>query len=323
MISVIVPVYNSAPYLQQCINSIQSQSYSNLEIICINDGSTDNSLALLQTISQNDPRVIVLSQVNSGVSAARNAGLDVATGEYISFIDSDDILEPDMYEVLVNLATEHQADICHCGYKKIFQNGTTKNVQGTEKLLVQNYMAATECLLTGKYFVGSLWNKLYKKELFTGIQFDTSLKINEDILMNVQVFQRANKVVFWDVPKYHYFERASSSCNRTNIVKKKVDCVSASEKILELYKNTQLEYICAGRMQGALIDLYRTYLFMDMKGTQDIRDTINNKICTLMPLCQNHSLRGTINYRFMRHLPNLYRIIYTVYDHIRKPNWDL
>lgn len=323
MISVIVPIYNNAPYLEQCLTSILFQTYSDLEIICVNDGSTDESLKILHTIAQKEPRITVLSQENAGVSAARNAGLDVAKGEYIAFVDSDDELEPDMYKMLLNLAVEHQADIAHCGYKKIYQDGTTKDVQGTKKLLVQDSREAIECLLSGKHFVGSPCNKLYKHELFSDVRFDTSLKINEDVLVNVQVFRKAKKIVFLDLPKYHYFERIGSSCSRTDQLRKKQDCVAAAKKMLEVCKDTRLEGICASRLQGALTDLYRTYLLTDTRGTKAVREDIHNKISAVTPLCKNSSFRNEMNYRFMRYLPDLYRIIYTVYDHIRKPNWDL
>lgn len=323
MITVVVPVYNNALYLESCLDSILAQTYRDLEIICVNDGSTDNSLELLHTIAKRDPRVTVLSQENAGVSAARNAGLELAHGDFVAFVDSDDELEPDMYETLLKLATEYQADIAHCGYKRMHLDGTEKNIQGTEKLLVQDSWNAIQCLLTGKFFVGSLWNKLYKKELFSDVRFDTSLKINEDVLINVQVFLKAKKLVFLDVPKYYYYERASSSCSRTNQLRKKQDCVAASKKMLEACTNTQLESVCAGRLRGTLIDLYRTYLLTDMRETKAVREDLHNEILKAAALCKAPSSRSAFNYCFMRYLPALYRITYTVYDYIRKPNWDL
>lgn len=323
MISVIVPVYNNAPYLEQCLTSILSQTYSALEIICVNDGSTDESPEILHRIAQRDPRITVLSQENNGVSSARNAGLDAANGDYIAFVDSDDELEPDMYETLFRLAAEHQADIAHCGYKKIHLDGTTKDVRGTGELLVQTSHEALECLLSGKYFVGSPCNKLYRRELFSDVRFDTSLKINEDVLMNVQVFFKAEKIVFLDVPEYHYFERAGSSCGRTNLLRKKQDCVAASEKMFDLCRNTELEGVCAGRLRGTLMDLYRTYLLTDIRGTKAVREDIHSKIRTAAPSCKSRLSRSEINYRFMRYFPQLYRITYSIYDKIRKPNWDI
>ena len=131
MISVIVPVYNSEKYLKACIDSIIKQTYTDLEIICVNDGSTDGSLEILREFACMDSRVVVHSQENHGVSTARNVGLKFAHGEFVSFIDSDDEMELDMYELLIQTQNEYQADIVHCGYKRICRNGTIKEVFGT------------------------------------------------------------------------------------------------------------------------------------------------------------------------------------------------
>lgn len=196
MISVIIPVYNSAPYLEQCLNSVLSQTYPNLEVICVDDGSTDISKHIIQKFVEEDSRVILVSQPNSGVSTARNAGLDIAHGEYITFVDSDDEIEPDMYETLLDLLLRYKADIAHCGYKKMHLDGTVKDVLGTGELLVQDSSEASKCLITGQHFVGSPCTKLYKQELFSNIRFVPELKINEDVLVNAQLFNRAQKIVF-------------------------------------------------------------------------------------------------------------------------------
>ena len=323
LVSIIVPVYNTAQYLEECLQSIIGQTYRELEIIAVDDGSTDGSAELLDRLSENDSRICVIHQQNGGVSAARNAGLAVAHGDYVTFVDSDDLLESDMYETLIKLAEEHQADIAHCGYKKIQMNGTEKDVLGTGKLLIHNSQEAVECMLRGQYFVGSLCNKLYRRELFSDIQFDTALRINEDVLINVQVFLKARKLVFLDVPKYHYFEREGSSCMRTAQLRKSKDCVAAAKKMQEVCKETELGNICAERLKGTLIQLYRVYLMMNIRETRTERENLHKQICAITPLCRNLSRRKEYNYRFMRCAPVLYRIVYTAYDRIRKPNWDL
>ena len=122
MISVIVPVYNTEKFLKNCISSIANQTYKDLEIILVNDGSTDNSGKICDDFAQKDSRIKVIHQSNKGVGAARNAGLDVAKGAYIGFVDSDDILRPDMYEFLLNNLIVHNADISVCGVQKIDEN---------------------------------------------------------------------------------------------------------------------------------------------------------------------------------------------------------
>lgn len=323
MISVIIPVYNSAPYLAQCLDSVLLQTYHDLEIICIDDGSTDASADILKEYAQKDPRILVVHQANSGVSVARNAGLDRASGEFIAFVDSDDEMEPDLYEVLVSLIREEQADIAHCGYRRVCLDGSRKDVQGTGCRLSQDSLEAAECLLAGRHFTGGLWNKLYRRALFGELRFDPALKINEDVLMNCQLFCRAQRIVFWDVPKYYYFERPNSSCSRTKQVKKKQDCVGAAERILELFRGTPLEDICIQKLQHALLELYRVRLLM---GDRDSRSECSRLHEKIRQNFSNHricSKRMLWNYRFMRWLPGVYHMVYCVYDRIRKPNWDL
>ena len=323
LISVIVPVYNTEKYLVQCIRSILNQDHNNLEIICVNDGSSDNSLQILMELSRQDRRLKVLSQANAGVSAARNTGLDAATGDYVTFVDSDDELEPDMYTVLTRLMTQYHADIAHCGYKKIHMDGSAKDICGTGMLLVQNAEEATQNLIEGKCFAGSICNKLYRRSFLAAVRLNTSLKINEDILFNAQLFQKAKTIVFLDVPKYHYFERENSSCFRTQSLRKYSDSAAAFEEILQMHRNTSLEPVAAKRFRYCLIALYRAYLYDNIKENQSIFDQLHQQICDVSALCPEGSFRDTMNYTFMRTFPRCYKWIYYLYDHIRKPNWDL
>ena len=322
-ISVIVPVYNCEAYLSACIDSILQQTHRDLELILVDDGAKDGSGAICDSYAQRDPRVRVIHQINQGVSVARNAGLDLATGDMVTFVDSDDTIEPDMYEVLVKLALEHGADVAHCGYRKVHFDGSFKDVLGTEVQLVQNAREASECLLSGKYFTGSPCTKLYRRELFSDVRFDSDLKINEDVWMNVQVFNRAEKLVFLDVPKYHYYEREQSATRVTNRLKIKRDCVEASKKMLELYRTSPLEGVCAAKLHYALLDLYRECLLRDFYGTKAERNSINNVIKSVKKIERVVNCRTNWNYCFMRNLPWLYVVVYRIFDWIRKPNIDL
>lgn len=322
-ISVIIPVYNCEEYLPACLDSIVCQTHTDLEIILVNDGSRDNSPAICDAYAQKDARIRVIHQKNQGVSAARNTGLDAATGNWIGFVDSDDTIEPDIYETLLNLALKHDADIAHCGYRKIHFDGTSKAVLGTEKLLVQGGVEACECVLAGKHFTGSPCTKLYRRDLIHTLRFDPDLKINEDILMNIRVFLSAHKLVFWDVPKYHYYERSESATRKTNRLKIKRDCVKATEEMLKLLTNTQAEAACADRLIYALTDLYRTCIFESIRESKEERMQIHCKIVKLRESYGNISARSMWNYRFMRYLPGVYVMVYRMYDKIRTPNIDL
>lgn len=323
MISVIVPVYNSEKYLAACLDSILAQTVRDLQIICINDGSTDSSGEILAQYAKKDCRIIVLNQENSGVSAARNVGLRAAHGQYIAFADSDDILEPDMYAHLLELMQSYGADIAHCGYRKVYADGTGRDVGGTNILLIQDSGEAAQCLLSGQYFTGGLWNKLYRAVLFDGVSFDSDLKMNEDILINAIVFKKARKIVFHDVAKYQYYERAESSCSTMKDARKKADSVLAAERIFACYRGWAAEREAACKLHYALCDLYRSCLFAGEDGGSDGLKQIQDRIKQISPFCGELSSRAKWNYRFICSFPWLYRLIYRLYDKIRTPNWDL
>ena len=143
------------------------------------------------------------------------------------------------------------------------------------------------------------------------------------MLFNAQVFQRAGTIVFYDVPKYHYFERQSSACSRTSSIRKKQDTIAAAEKILGIYKNSPVEVYAAKKMYYSLLDLYRAYLFDGIRKNREAFGVLHQQVLDVAPLCGGSTQRNRMNYGFMRHFPVLYKLVYGLYDRIRKPNWDL
>lgn len=321
MISVIIPVYNSAPYLRKCLDGVLKQTYKDLEIICVDDGSTDNSVEILKQVAEEDSRVKYLLQENAGAAAARNMGLTIARGDYIAFVDSDDIVEPEMYEVLLNLASEYAADISHCGYRKVYSDDTVREVLGTKQLLVQSSEEALRCLLTGQHFTGGVWNKLYAAHLLTDVRFDTGLTINEDILFNVEAFLQANRVVFLDLPLYHYYDHAGSACNRTSNLKKCQDGVVVAQKTLNICKETAVERYAKVRLHSSLCNLYREQLMQGIP--KEIKLQTREQLRKVTQSCETLSTRARLNSFFMIRFPMLYRLVYSIYNALRKPNWDL
>ncbi len=208
MISIIVPIYNSEPYLDRCLASLEKQTYKNLEIWMIDDGSTDESAAICRAYEQRDPRFRYIRQENSGVSAARNRGLALARGEYIGFCDSDDWAEPDMYECLFNLCTETEADIAIVSEISDFNN---HEVSSSAETKLFDPEAAIREMHKGDLFQGQLWNKLIKSELLRDLRFREDVLIYEDMLLMWQVFYRAKRIAFRDLPKYHYTVNPSSA----------------------------------------------------------------------------------------------------------------
>ena len=235
-ISIIIPAYNIEGYLGKCLDSVLKQTYQNLEVIVVDDGSTDKTTEILDKYAEKDTRIVAVHQKNQGVSAARNHGLDLATGELIGFVDGDDIIEPDMYEILVKILEEKKVDIAHCGYQMVFPNRVDYYYGTGEEFYLDKNSGVYE-LLKGTKIEPGLCNKLYKAELFKNIRLPVGVKINEDLLCNFWLFMEAKDSFFVDLPKYHYMIRKGSATT-TPSEKKYRDCFEVAEIIYESCKNT-------------------------------------------------------------------------------------
>lgn len=209
LISVIVPVYNVRDYLEKCLLSICVQTYSNLEIILIDDGSSDGSGELCDLYAQRDKRIKVIHQVNAGQSAARNRGLDIAQGEFLGFVDSDDWIESDMYDFLYRLLEENAADVSICSHY-IETEAKTRVRYSTGRLTCFSCEEAMRALVKDKRVRNYMWDKLYRRQLFDGIYFPEN-RVFEDIAVSYHVFYKAHRVVMQDCPKYHYLKREGST----------------------------------------------------------------------------------------------------------------
>lgn len=209
-ISVLVPAYNVAPWIEKTMESILKQSYSRLEVIVVDDGSTDTTGAILDGIAARDPRVRVIHQENRGLVAAREVGIRHATGDYVAFVDGDDTIEPDLYERLLANAIQYDADISHCGVSFDFPDGHKEAHYGTGMVLVQNRLEGLRELLSGERVEPALWNKLYAASLVAESCLDTTVLNNEDLLRNFTLFSRAERSVFEDFCGYHYYQRPGS-----------------------------------------------------------------------------------------------------------------
>ena len=227
IISIIVPVYNVEVYLKQCLDSIQGQDYQYLEIILIDDGSSDNSGIICDQYKANDTRVKVIHQNNMGAAAAKNAGLRMATGKYISFVDSDDYLEPGAYSHMVKVLTENSADVVQCSYREIYRGNQI------EQYITENSCeyTATEYLktYTENWKSGLLWDKLYVRSIFDNIWFEEGHKIDDEYftyrgIMNASKIIRDKKVV------YNYRKRKSgvmlSDTSKNMILLDRIDYLS-------------------------------------------------------------------------------------------------
>ena len=213
LISVIVPVYNVSQYLKQCVDSILNQSYKNLEIILVDDGSTDRSGLICDQYAQADGRVIVIHKENGGLSDARNAGLQVAKGEYIGFVDSDDFIHPDMYLILVRLLEENRADIAIANWQGFFDGKENEICDSrTGEITFFEDIETLKFLIFGKdkYRISfSVWDRLYRKKVIENHCFPKG-KCYEDVVWSAKVFYGTKKSVYIDRDLYYYRRRDDS-----------------------------------------------------------------------------------------------------------------
>jgi len=206
-ISVIIPVYNSERYLDKCVQSVLSQSYKNIEVILINDGSTDNSKAICKNFVEMDNRVLFINKKNGGASSARNAGIDMATGEYIGFVDSDDWIEPTMYEILKNNMETYATDISICGQ---WQNQKLVGKLNSAQIEVYNQAKALEIMLDATLYGWSLCNKLFQSNLVKKYKLNDRILTGEDLLFHWIAFRKIKNVCYDPRPLHHVVTRQDS-----------------------------------------------------------------------------------------------------------------
>ena len=208
LVSIIVPVYGTEAYLPACIESIRNQSYTNIQIILVDDLSPDRCPEICDRYAQEDPRILVIHQENTGVSGARNTGLRHAAGDYILFVDSDDALYPDAVEILLRDARDYGADMVWAPQKQ-----TGKSASGYEEGAYTVYRDAQSLLLSlnGAHNTNAVWGKLFKAAFVEGILFEEGKNINEDGFFTFQCYLRKPTVVQHNVPVYQYNTRAGSS----------------------------------------------------------------------------------------------------------------
>lgn len=273
LVSIIVPVYNVQNSVARCLESICAQTWKNIEIILINDGSKDESLAVCESFRAKDPRVVLVDKENSGVSDTRNCGLTLAQGEYVQFVDSDDYIEPDFTERLVTAAEENHADLVISPYWMVIPYNSTKTGSTLENLQenlgiepekkpdeIHEYGFLPEGIydrdtfarrlmdMPASFFYSVLWNKLYRRDLLMDnhLQFTSEVRWAEDLVFNLDYILCAKVFVSIPTPGYHYVQNAQSIChtqiNPASIVQNKLQVFDYYKKMytkLGMYEEIQ------------------------------------------------------------------------------------
>ena len=268
LISVIIPVYNVEKYIRYCLDSVINQTYKNLEIIIVDDGTKDSSGEIAEEYAAKDSRIKVIHKENGGLSDARNVGLDVATGRYIAFLDSDDVISLDFYEYLYNMIKEKDYDIAECEFFRI----SSDDIENVQKILDEKNeeieITVKEetsqdalCDFYGRYlnpYVNKVvvWNKLYKREIYDGIRYPVG-RFHEDEFTTFKILNKINKMVT-STRKMHGYMQTSNSIMRRDIKQKQIeDNLEAYEAAVNFFKNNKfIQVKCMRRYLENCLELY-------------------------------------------------------------------
>ncbi len=308
-VSVIIPAYNVSNYIGECIDSILSQSYSNLEVIIVDDGSTDNTAEICKAFK--DSRIRYFKKENGGVSSARNYGLDCVQGACVLFVDSDDFLEKNMIEVLVDKMVKSNSDISVCGAYKYYSDGRKIENQQTQSEIILDKLTSIKWIYDFDHYGSGLWNKLFRVEVLKDIRFPIG-KVAEDYSVMYKVFYRANKIIYDSIPLYNYRQRQSSLTKRK---KTSFDVLEAIENYVEfsrekepkLLKNSIYAYTfsCLG--------VYNTIL--KNKDKKSELKNLKKKIYSNYSIAikEEKKRKRKIQLWIFRYLNFLYPIVYKIY----------
>lgn len=237
LITVMIPAYNAQMYIGRCIESLINQTYQNIEILIVNDGSKDNTKSICEEFSQKDSRVRLINQENGGEGAARNTGLREARGKYLSFVDADDYVKEDFVEKLHSNLMSNDAGLSICGFTELKEETVINETAGSIKIM--NREQAMEMLLREDSFKGYVWNKIFDLDIIrqNKLSFDTSLAVWTDVLFVFQYMRHIEKIVFDPTPEYYYIylETSVSHGGGNNViaVEKSYSAIRAKEQMID------------------------------------------------------------------------------------------
>ena len=265
LISIIVPVYNVEKYLDRCIQSLISQSYKNIEIILVNDGSLDNSGAICDKYSKDDNRIISIHKKNGGVSSARNTGIKNSRGEFIAFCDSDDWVDKDIYVELVKLINKNNSDLACCEFFDLEKVDINNDETYLENTIDRNY--ALKLILDDDKIGGYLWNKLFRRStIFNSnlLTLDTKIHVLEDEIFVLEYIKKCEKIAITKKQLYHYEKNENSALN-SPISEKTLTAIDAREKIYMQIKQVSdddsILYLAWGQLIKNCVLFYKKIIF--------------------------------------------------------------
>uniref|UniRef100_UPI004047E5FD glycosyltransferase n=1 Tax=Mariniflexile sp. TaxID=1979402 RepID=UPI004047E5FD len=278
LVSIIIPIYNVELYLERCVSTITHQTYKNLEIILVNDGSTDSSGEICDTYKNNDSRIKVIHQENGGLSMARNTGLEIASGDYIGFVDSDDWVELDMINSMLAFALQHQLDVVECDIINSF-NYAKKQFRAVTKV-IETKTDALERIMRNREF--SVWRRIYSAGIIKNMRFIPG-KIYEDVPFTSEIFDKIEHIGYINYPYYIYFIENESITRSENSVKKinSLDVFLSLKKYSHNY-NEKTKYLADEIIANFLANSYNSlFIQNDLDKNFVYRKQIKNSIKNL------------------------------------------
>ena len=293
LVSIIIPVYNAEKNIEKCLDSVLGQSYNNIEVILVNDGSTDKSLEICNKYEKVDSRVKVIDKKNTGVSDSRNTGLKVAKGEWISFVDSDDWIDKEMIKKMHSKVVSTNFNVCICNYYNVVQEKNISNILNTDnrKSFIDEILGTSG---------GFLWNKLYKRDLIGKQKFDGEVCMCEDLLFNCKLAE--NNIVNYCIieePLYYYYK------NENGVLRWKKDSTKLNvlRYIIEYYEKNN---------ENKEADKYRLMYISDYLIAQKYNPNEGNEYSTYYYKCmkqiiyKNLSIKDKIKYLCIKYFKNIY-----------------
>ena len=308
LISVLVAVYNVDKYIAKCLDSLLNQTYKNIEIIIVDDGSTDNSKKICNEYAQKDSRIKLYEIEHGGLSKVRNYGISVAKGNYIYFVDSDDYLDNDILETLYRNIKKENADISCCSFYEVFKNKVVKKNLKDEYFIMNSRESIIKSFQDDGLGVYA-WNKLFKRELFNNIEFPLG-KRSQDRFIMYQVFDKCQKIVYQSVCKYYYLQRKDNASMNLAIIN--TDSIEASLNAIDYLKKYPdvVNYATANYLLTEL-KCYKKKVFYSKKIDKEFRKKIINDLKIYSKSIM--SKKNKMEFFLLKFFPHVYKLICFVY----------
>ena len=310
LVSVIVPVYNVEKYLEKCLHSICNQTYQNLEIILVNDGSTDKSYEICSYFASNDNRIILVNKKNGGLSSARNEGLKVFTGNFVTFVDSDDWVESDYVEYLLDAIDKNKdSDIVQCGIAWVLESGRILSRPFHDQKILSGTQSILDSFFITQEFVTTAQSKLYKKEFIQSLSFMKG-RNNEDTIFVADYLEKISKIVILPDYKYYYLFNPNSITNSIITEKKVQDAYFSADYLLMKCEKQFPNYT---KYMHRNICIISSNLYCQSVGNIDLDKEIVyrfNKSFSVIKFDQEIGFKTLIRLWGFKYLRDLYKLLY-------------